>query len=449
MFIFYKMIWIYRILYIPFFLISFPYYLKRMLKRGGYGKDFHHRLGLLEKLPKKRNGTKRIWIQAVSLGEVNALRPLIDKLIEKGNIEIVITTTTSTAYKRACDLYSEKVLKVAAFPFDFWLASQRTWKKIEPDIAILMEGELWPEHIHQAMIRKVPIFLINARLSNRSYKRYLKFKFFAKNLVLKKITALLAGSQQDLDRFKTLGVESGKAYCTGNIKFDVKSEFYLSDLKKKEIKKEISFLNGEDPEPLILMGSSTWSGEEAMLIETFEKLYEKGINCRLLIVPRHPERREEIKHLLKGQKRSWHFRSESKEAPPGTEIYIADTVGELAMLSQIADLAFIGKSLDPNQGGQTPIEAAAIGLPLIYGPNMSNFKQICESLEKATDRMVLCKDSHEVKEKINDLLQNSERRQKLASDLKKWHGQNQGATDKTLTYIESFLAKIDQNEVNI
>lgn len=428
----------------PFFLISFPYYLRRMLKRGGYGKDFHHRLGLIEELPKRKEGVKRIWIQAVSLGEVNALKPLIEGLMRKNQVEIIITTTTSTAYQRACELYQGKVTKVGAFPFDFWLSSRNTWKRIDPDLVILMEGELWPEHIHQAMIRKVPVFLINARLSNRSYKRYLRVKFLAKHLVLKYISILLAGSMQDLERFIALGMDPKRAVCTGNIKFDVKPAIFLSEKEKSELKMEMGFLSGnqiDQKSPLIVMGSSTWPGEEVLLIKAFERALEEGIDCRLLIVPRHGERREEIKEFLKKQKRNWHLRSMGKKAPPGTYIYIGDTVGELAILSQVADLAFIGKSIDPNQGGQTPIEAAAIGLPILYGPNMSNFKQICESLERANGAEK-CRDSEEVKEKIIELLRDKKRRVQLGLDLKMWHERNQGATDKTLKAIEEYIANM-------
>lgn len=441
------MIWLYRILYIPFFLISFPYYLSRMLKRGGYGKDFHHRLGFVEQLPEKKLGIRRIWIHAVSLGEVNALKPLIEKLMATNQVEIIITTTTSTAYHRAIQLYQGVVAKVAAFPFDFWLSSRNTWKRIEPDIVVLMEGELWPEHIYQATKRKVPVFLINARLSNRSYKRYLKVKFLAKHLVLKYISLLLAGSNQDLERFIALGMDPKKAICTGNMKFDVKPSIILSDEEKLKLKVEMGFLSEKDKgqaTPLILMGSSTWPGEEILLIDIFEKAIQEGIDCRLLIVPRHAERREEIKDLLAHQSRTWHLRSICKNAPTGTYIYICDTVGELSMISQIADLALIGKSIAPNDGGQTPIEAASIGLPIVYGPNMSNFKQVCQSLERETG-MGACRDAQEVKEKIIQLLSNKEQRVKLGSALKNWYGHNQGATEKTVNAIIEYITNTKNN----
>lgn len=411
-----------------------------MLKRGGYGQDFHHRLGCIEKLPKKEAGITRIWIQAVSLGEIKAIGPLIQKLLDKKSFEIIITTTTSTSYKMAQELYRNRVAKVACFPLDFWLTSQMAWKRINPDIAILMEAELWPEHIHQAKIRKVPILLINARLSDKSYKRYLKLKFLAQTLLLNKLDLLLAGSQQDLERFAAVGANPQKLFCTGNIKFDVEPKILLSNLEKRELKKEMGFLSSDQDNPLILIGSSTWPGEEKVLIEVFQKLLNLRVHCRILLIPRHPERRDEIKELLQAQKLPWHFRSESKIAPEGTYIYVGDTIGELPILSQLADLVFIGKSLEPNDGGQTPIEAASIGLPLLYGPNMSNFKQICQSLELA-HAAAPCSNAEELEQKIIELLTNFEKREKLAIAAKTWVSSNKGATDKTLAYTEQFINK--------
>lgn len=436
------MIWIYRIFYIPIFLITFPYYLWRMLKRGGYAKDFRYRFGLGKQLQKKKPGVTRIWIQAVSLGEVNAIKPLIEKLLAKKNIEIVLTTTTSTAYAIAKEQYDDKITAVGIFPFDFWPFSRNAWERIDPDIAILMEAELWPEHIHQATIRNVPVLLINARLSDRSFKRYLKLKWLAKHLVLKHLSALLAGTQLDLDRFIAIGVDPKKTSCTGNIKFDVTPKKILSEDERLELKKEMGFiterLNANSPCPLVLMGSSTWSGEEALLLHIFENALDQGIDCRLLIVPRHPERRDEIKTLLGTQDRTWHLRSDSPKAPADTFIYIGDTTGELSVLTQVADLAFIGKSLPPHDGGQTPIEPAALGTAMLYGPHMTNFRQISKSLEKA-GASIMCSDSEEVEKQVLALLKDPQRREALGHEAKKWHALNQGATDKTIAGIEKFI----------
>ncbi len=436
------MIWIYRILYIPIFLISFPYYLWRMLKRGGYAKDFHYRFGLIKPLPEKKLRVPRIWIQAVSVGEVNAIKPLIEKLLAKKNIEIIVTTTTSTSYAIAKEQYGDKITAVGVFPFDFWPFSRTAWKRINPDIAILMEAELWPEHIHQATIRNVPVLLINARLSDRSFKRYLKIKFIAKRLVLKFLSSLIAGTEQDLDRFIAIGVNPEKAFCSGNIKFDVAPKKVLSEKEKTDLKKEMGFVsegsNLNFPSPLILMGSSTWPGEEALLLKIFENALNQGIDCRLLIVPRHAERREEIKALLRTQNHAWHLRSEYTQAPEGTFIYIGDTTGELSILTQVADLVFIGKSLPPHNGGQTPIESAALGIAMVYGPLMTNFNQICKSLEKA-NASIMCHDSKEVEQQILALLKDQQKREALGRAAKQWHAFNQGATDKTVAVIEKFM----------
>jgi 3-deoxy-D-manno-octulosonic-acid transferase len=163
------MIWVYRILFLPALICSLPYHLWRMWRRGGYRHDFHHRFGLVDRPPPKAPGVKRIWIQAVSVGEAQALGPLLARLREQPNLEIILTTTTSTAYQIIREKYARDVQKVGVFPLDFWPFSRSAWRRLEPDLAVLMEGELWPEHLHQAHARKVPVALINARMSNRSY----------------------------------------------------------------------------------------------------------------------------------------------------------------------------------------------------------------------------------------------------------------------------------------
>lgn len=430
------MIWIYRIFYIPIFFIMFPYYLWRMLRRGGYREDFHYRFGFIKPLWVKEGHIKRVWIHAVSLGEVNAIRPLVEKLLAGGGVEIFLTATTSTSYKVARELYSDKVMRVSLFPFDFWVFSWVTWNRVDPDLVLLMEGELWPEHIHQGGARGVPILLMNGRLSDRSFRRYMKVKWLAKSLILKKLSWLLAGGEQDLRRFIEIGMDESKAECTGNLKLDVMPKKVLTDNEKEELKVEMGFRGGG--RPLILVGSSTWSGEEALLIKILEKALGMGIDCRLLLVPRHAERREEIRELLKAQKRSWHMRSSGKRAPDGTYIYLADTTGELSILSQVADLVFIGKSLLPHNGGQTPIEGAALGLAMVYGPMMTNFKDVSGALE-GVGATVRCRDAEELEGVIIGLLGDGGRRKAMGEAARRWHGFNRGATDKTVDVIRHFI----------
>lgn len=426
-------------------MITLPYYLRRMVKRGGYANDFHHRFGMVEHLPAKSKEKTRIWIQAVSVGEVRAIQPMINELCRNKSNEIILTVTTSTAYTLAKEMYGEKILKVAVFPIDFYAFSNLTWQKYDPDLAILVEGELWPEHIHQANKRKVPVILINARLSDNSFKKYRKVKFLAKHLILDHLDLILTATPQDHERYLALGADSKKTHRTGNIKFDVTPKKILTDEEKLALKKEMGFISKDskklnDKGSLILLGSSTWDKEEEMLLNTYKKALDKQVDCRLLLVPRHSERKFEIAEIMKKQPFTWHLRSIEKQAQTNCQVYIADTTGELSILSQVADVAFIGKSIPPNEGGQTPIEAAALGIPIVYGPNMSNFNYICKSLE-SSKAAIHCQAPEQVEASLIFLLQNPEMRKQLGSAASKWVKDNQGATEKTIAYINQLISE--------
>ena len=431
------MIWIYRILYLPLLLVTLPYYLRRMLKRGGYARDFHHRLGFLDRVPIKPSGVKRVWIQAVSVGELLAAAPLIENFHSGSGTEVFLTTTTSTGYTLARRQYKDMTAGIGLFPLDFWLFSFIAWKRVDPDLIILLEGELWPEHLHRANVRGVPVLLVNGRLSDRSYKRYLKAPWTA--WLLDHAAAILASTQQNLERFIEIGAKPERVILTGNIKFDAQNFPDPDPEKIRKLRRQMGYYNDENAaEPLVILGSSTWPGEEQALLDVLDCAIADGINCRLLLVPRHAERRDEIETLLQARPHPYHFRSKSTEAPAYTLVYVGDTTGELKNLTQAADIAFIGKSLPPHCEGQTPIEAAALSKPLLFGPGMSNFKDISRSLlEAGAARQT--PDAESLKENILKLLHDSETRKNMADAAHRWHKSNQGAIDKTLTEIRRFL----------
>ncbi len=432
-----SMIWIYRILFLPLLLVTLPYYLRRMLKRGGYTRDFHHRFGFLDQVPAKPTGVKRIWIQAVSVGELLAAAPLLESLHGDAGIEVVLTTTTSTGYTLSRKRYKDMAAALGVFPLDFWPCSSLAWRRVDPDLVILLEGELWPEHLHQARIRNVPILLVNARLSDRSYKRYRKAPGAA--WLLSQPTAILASTRQDVERFIEIGSQSENVTLTGNLKFDVRIGPELTPAEVRELRNEMGFFSDQtSPDPLVILGSSTWPGEEEALLETLAAALDLGIDCRLLLVPRHAERRSEIETLLQSRPHPCHFRSQKPKAPDSTIVYVGDTTGELKILTQAADLAFIGKSLPPHSEGQTPIEAAALGKPLLFGTGMSNFKDISRSLLKAGAARQT-PDAESLKDNMLELLQDAETRKNMADAARHWHKSNQGAVDKTLTAIRRYL----------
>lgn len=428
------MFWFYRLLFLPGLLLAAPYYLHRMFRRGDYQHDFHHRFGLIDRPPPKAADVTRVWIQAVSVGEVQAIIPLVEKLVQRPKTEVIVTTTTSTGYRILRQRLSAKVTKTGIFPIDFWLFSRHAWRRLDIDVAILMEGELWPEHIRQAKLRGAGVVLLNGRLSDRSYARHMSFPWVAGRL-LPMLDCVFCSSEMDRERFCALGADPEKTLMPGNLKFDVSPSPLLDAEARRTLKAEIGL---GDNSSCVLLGSSTWSGEERFLIETMLKARNLGIPCKLLLVPRHAERKREIVELLRSYELRSHFRSEQKEAPGELDIYIGDSTGELVLLSQVADLAFVGKSLPPHEGGQTPIEAAALGIPLVYGPHMSNFRQVCHSLECAG--AALRGDSEDsCQAQLIDLLQNPGRRQALSRAAVNWHTANQGASERTLRELEPHL----------
>lgn len=434
------MIWLYRILILPFFLIMSPYYVGRMLKRGGYGKDFSHRFGNVPALPKPKNGVKRIWIQAVSVGETEAVAPLLRKLKERKDVEVVLTTTTSTAYKIIHEKYADLVSAYACFPIDFWPFSHKAWNRFAPTLAIQMEGELWPEHLHQARSRGVPVLLVNARLSDKSFRRYRKVSAIARR-IFAQIDFICAGTQNDFQRFLQLGVAESRIALAGNMKFDAAGGEAFTDAEKLALYREI-FAPSVPAEKAgeVLLGSSTWPGEEAVMLETFRRARKARPDLKLLIVPRHAERRAEIVALLENCEFRWYLRSQTKpeDVPADADICVADTTGELRRLTQIATVAFVGKSLLPNRGGQTPIECAAIGVPLVYGTEMTNFKDVCRALEDIGSAIKV-RDGNAATETLCALLEDSEKRARMSAAEKSWHADNQGATERVFSRICRYI----------
>jgi 3-deoxy-D-manno-octulosonic-acid transferase len=426
------MLWLYRLLFLPALLLMAPAYVRRMRRRGGYRENFAHRFGA-HGAPPRRPGVRRVWLQAVSVGEMLAIGPLLEGLVRQDGVEVYLTTTTSTGYRLANDRYRGLTIGIGYFPLDWWPFSARAWRRIRPDFVILTEGERWPEHMRQAARRGVPVVCINARLSDRSYGRMRRFLPVAR-LMFRDLTRLLPCSAQDEARFRELGVPAERMFNTGNIKLDVSIPL-LSAEERADLRRELGLGDG-----LVLLGSSTWSGEEQALFGALRAARERGAACALLLVPRHAERRFEIERLLQKAKLTFHFRSRGA-APGEVDVAVGDTTGELRKLTQLADLVFVGKSLPPHKEGQTPVEAASLEKPIIFGPGMSNFSLIAKDL---TERGAACQvpDPAALAALAAELLRDSARRETLAAAAHRWHRDNAGAVGRTLAIIREELAKL-------
>ena len=271
---------------------------------------------------------------------------------------------------------------------------------------------------------------INARLSERSFARFqccppaARFAFSG-------MARILPCSKQDQQRLLALGVPSGKLTVTGNIKLDV-SIPRLAEAEKAALRTELGLA-----EPLILLGSSTWPGEEAALIGALRRARHSGLRCCLLIVPRHAERRVELEEELRASGLRHHFRTRGA-ALGEVDVAVADTTGELWRLVQLADLVFVGKSLPPHREGQTPVEAAALEKPLLFGPGMANFQAIAaDLLARGAARRVA--DAAALAVQALELLGDPARRAAQAAAAAAWHRENSGAAERTLAVIREEL----------
>jgi 3-deoxy-D-manno-octulosonic-acid transferase len=410
-----------------------PYYLRRMLRRGGYGNKIAYRLGRWPELGPKKSGAKRIWIQAVSVGEVSSISKLLNSLSEEKNIEIVLSGTTSTGLNFAESKFGHLLAAYGPFPLDWVLFSSQAWKKIDPDLVVMVDSELWPEHFQQARNRGIPIFIINARLSDRTFSRLIKLKGFHSLLFPENLTVVTA-SERQYARWQVLGLSDKEIYTSGNLKIDSVDRNRFTSSKRNQLIDEFGFQESS----IVLAGISTWKGEEKLLIEIVQTLRLENLDIRLLLVPRHAERREEVMGTLRTCELPFQVRTRDKIAKEGNVVYLADTTGELASLVGVADFGFMGKTLPPNKGGQNPIEPIALGIPLVVGPNYQNFHETCTDMF-LHGAAIKTQNRSEVVKQLLQLAKSENKRKELKLACAEWMEKQGSPSAFTLKVIKKKL----------
>ena len=404
-----------------------------MIKRGGYGKKLFYRLGFWPTLLPKNSNKKRIWIQAVSVGELSSINTLLQAFITDPNIEIVLSGTTSTGQKIAEQKHAKDILALGPFPLDWFPFSSLAWSRIQPDLAICVDSELWPEHMYQAKKRGVPFFVVNARLSDRSFSRLSSLGIF-RNLLLPSNLRILASSEKQRQRWLTIGLDEQRTCNTGNLKVDIAPHNPTIESLKNREKEELGF----SASSIVLVGISTWPGEEEFLLQCLAEIRDKKLDARLLLIPRHAERREEIVKILNAFPFSFQQRTCLDENLYNTLVYLADTTGELNKLIQSADLAFLGKTLPPRHEGQNPIEPISIGLPLVVGPECTNFSETCDEL-LIRGAVQQGESSEKVKKIILQLFQSESQREKMKKAGLDWRKDQGSPTRKAYEELQNYL----------
>ncbi len=397
-----------------------PLVLLRILFKGfknnAYWKRIPERFGFYSNIEKNL-----IWIHCVSVGEFMAAKPLINKYLETERL--LITCYTPTGYEAISQAYGNKVIQ-AYCPVDIKPFVTHFIKTYKPKKCILLETEIWPNIIHELSKNKIPINLVNARLSQKSFNSYQKFLSNILSKTLNKIDLIAAQNEDSKKRLVSLGAKESNTIVTGNIKFDQKIDINQSQLI--EIKKFIQ-------DQQVVVFASTHGDEERQIFESIEKSsYLK--NALKIIIPRHPERFNEVYKLAKKYGYTSAKRSEKATGESNLEVLIGDSMGELPEYLYLADVVFMGGSL-VKHGGHNMIEPALLEKPIIYGQHVFNFAQISKELINSGGAIQV--DSADtLVAKIESLLNNPKEREELSKNAYKFAKNLQGSTNKLFKLIK-------------
>jgi 3-deoxy-D-manno-octulosonic-acid transferase len=428
---------LYDVCFLLFFVVSAPYYFFRLWHRGNWSEGFGERFGRYSARTKQALTNRRIiWIHAVSVGEANLAALLIQSLEQRlANFKIVVSTTTTTGMgelRRKLPMTVEKIY----FPIDRRAWVRRALAVIHPEAVILIEAELWPNFLWQARRRRIPVMLVNARISERSFRRYCRARFLFGNL-FHGLAAVSTQSERDAARMRALGCRAAAVHVAGSLKFETAGTMDARTLDVPRILRHAGMPEGAR----ILLGGSTHDGEEALLAEIFLRVRKRHPDLYLVLVPRHFERSHSIGGQLERRGVRYVYRSEINFANPpqpgSTDCLLVNSTGELRHFYPHATVVFMGKSLT-GRGGQNPIEPAAVGRAIIFGPHMQNFSEIAARFVEE-DAAIRVSDSAELEATIESLLSDAPRIAALGRNAVWVVEASRGALERTVAMILSVL----------
>jgi len=418
---------IYDLIFLIFAIIYLPIY----LARKKFHRGFCRRLGIL---PGGLKLNRPIWVHAVSVGEVMAVRELLEELRKAyPQKKLVISTVTATGNKIAREIARDSDF-VTYLPLDFGFFVKNVMDRINPSLFIIAETEIWPNLIRYLYRKKVPVITVNGRISDASFKGYLTIRFLLKP-ILKKVSLFCVQAERDAQRLTRLGVPQDKIKITGNMKFDFKGH---ADLKKdySSYREKIGLEQGEK----LMIAASTHRGEEEVALEVYRELLKEFTQLKLLLAPRHPERAKEVAGIVS----KFGFRSVflSSAAPKcsvcvTSPVFILDTVGQLVSFYALADVIFVGGSL-VKKGGHNILEPAALGKAVLFGPHMYNFRDIA-NLFLDNEAALLIHNQEEFKTNVNNLLNRPSYLAGLGQRARELILKNQGASKRNAEYLKAFI----------
>ena len=370
-----------------------------------------------------KTSSKVIWVHCVSVGEFNAARSLIDQLLDiYPEHRLAITTTTITGAEAVRNHYQDRVIHYF-FPFDLPFIVGPFIKKINPVACILLETEIWPNLINNLNKKAIPVVLVNARLSERSFSKYQRFSSNLVKKTLNQLTLIASQNEHSSERFLSLGVSPNKVVTVGNLKFDS---------NEKDNPNTTQSLQQMIGQRRVVVFASTREGEEKKIIKSYVNTKDK-FDALMIIIPRHPQRFDEVYNLIVDSGLDVKRRSDGLRCDENTQVLLGDSMGELLSYYSVCDIAFIGGSLI-DTGGQNMLEAAAASKPILFGPSVFNFEQIAQLLLEK-DAAIQVDDADDLMKTISSLLLDDPKRQKLGENAKNLLEKHRGAIDRLMKLI--------------
>ncbi len=436
-------LFLYSILYTIFLALYLPVYLYRTASERRKPTHLLQRVGRLpfvvrEEARRASFSTQRrsatVWIHAVSVGEINVVKPLVDRLALNPE-QLFISTSTETGQELGQNLFRNRA-RIFYFPLDWKWVCRRYLRSIRPSVVLLTETEIWPGFITAAKSLKIPILLINGRISDASFRRYQRIRFLLTPLLVH-IDHFCMQSRQDKERLLKLGAPAPRVHWIGNLKYDcAMAECAGPGTLVETLAQTLK----SGPDDLLWVCGSTQDGEERMLLDVFASLREDFPSFKLLLAPRHPHRVDSVARLVEARHLTYVKRSQLQFGNISTSptILLLDSIGELSCLYQLADVVFIGGSLVP-RGGHNIIEAAHFGKAILFGPHMKNFQEISESFLESYAALQV-RSTEELRSRINDLLQDPAARNWLGRNARKVIRDNQGAVRRTVEIVREYLS---------
>ena len=432
------MLWaIYNVLFFVGFTLLLPHFFWRMRRRGGYARNFLQRIARYSPEAQKRLGeVSRVWIHAVSVGEILVAERLIRELrAAMPDLRFLVSTTTSTGYALA-DRRLDPQDALIYVPADLPCIIRRALNRIRPRALILVENELWPNLIRQCRRRGIPVCMVNARISERSFRGYRRVRLFTRAL-LPQLQAFCAQSEVDARRLVALGAPPDRVRVLGSAKYDLETGGDGAEERARSVFRAAA----ASPQAPVLLGGSTWPGEEEALLDAYRELRVKWPDLWLVLVPRHAERAGDIEREILARGLSLVRRSELRpDAPPFSlrpDVLLVDTTGELRDFYAGATVIFVGKSLT-RHGGQNLIEPAVFGRAILVGPFMENFAAILNDFRTA-EAVVQVADAAGLQQALGELLSDPARREALGRRAAEVVRNKAGAVRVTVDILRPFL----------